>query len=476
MIAFWQDHTTPFLRKVLIGSLFLAIILLVHIARYPSYGDTFAYREYAGYFRQYGFLSDFGSVRTYGYPAFLYLVSFVTGTDQNRMAMGAGAVQYALFIAASLWLLAQIRSYGTRLHQAAALGLLLNPLVLALVVDTLSESLTIILAIASFASLLAACRATQWKCAAAYLGLANTFGFYAMMVRPANIIMVLALLMGTIFFILSHPTLAGKRWKLVLGCVACLTISAAVIFGPQLAYNLHQWQTATILPVCQLNEMQMTYSVLLLKCEALAKQGVGAMGRYYLNPWLYEPLPMQSAWRWYLQHPLRGMFTMAMHIFTSFDARYLHTYIYDSKPFYGVTLSVGVWSLNILGSTQLFLMRQPMMVAIRRRQMPAHAALIVFLAALFLGTMALNAITGVEVRFNTLPLAILAVLGLYWVLPMAASPTLRQLGVLAGSVLLASIIAGYSVRLESLATDKVPEGLLQFDQAGHRCFDERSAL
>ena len=104
-------------------------------------GDAWAYVKYALGFREHGFLSELGSVRTYGYPAFLYLVSFLAPPSGRGLWLYAGVVQYVLFVAATLWLAKLLSEHSPRFALAVLVGLLLNPFLLSIVVDCLSEGL-----------------------------------------------------------------------------------------------------------------------------------------------------------------------------------------------------------------------------------------------------------------------------------------------------------------------------------------------
>src|SRR5262245_42877626 len=99
-------------------SIAMAAWFLVYYWYFPSIldgADACAYSYYAFRFRRFGPLSDYGGVRTYGYPLFLYAASFLSGFNPQRLALLAGAVQYAAFFAAALWAARQVRAYSERL-------------------------------------------------------------------------------------------------------------------------------------------------------------------------------------------------------------------------------------------------------------------------------------------------------------------------------------------------------------------------
>src|SRR5262245_61280319 len=127
---------------VCIASLLLAGACLGWLQAFPSVflGDAWAYHTYALKFRENGFLSDFGSIRPYGYPAFLYLVSFL---GLRHIPLYAGLTQYFMFLGFSLWLARQVRLRNRNLSFAILVGLLLNPFIISIVVDSFSEGLLI---------------------------------------------------------------------------------------------------------------------------------------------------------------------------------------------------------------------------------------------------------------------------------------------------------------------------------------------
>ena len=468
-------RSVPLLNICVLLSVTLAAALTVHMAHYPSGGDAQGYRNYARfYFRAVGPLSDFGTVRTYGYPFYLYLVSFLTGVDSDmKLIVGAAVTQYLLFSIATLWLIREVKRYGGKLAFALAFGLLSNPLVLALVTDTLSESLSIILVVAICACLVGACRSVKWQNALLYLVVASAFSFYATVVRPANIVVLISVLLSAVALIVVHVNFKRNRILGIALYAASSVIAATIILGPQVLYNLHHWNQGTFLPVCRLGEMQFSFGVALVKYETTMLNCIAA-GRYYLNPWLQGPLPTQDAWRWYLENPSNGMMTILAHLFNAFDVRYLFTYITTLDASYSVALHLGSWILNLLGLAQLTLYAiSTISVGVRSRSFPSEAPLVLFVTLLILGITVLLALTAVEVRFNAVPLTVLAIGGCYWLACFWNKRTSSQILFLGLVIFAACYLVQVSARMETNISDTAPPEMSTFDMKSIQCFGDR---
>lgn len=126
-------------NKIDIGVILLSIVVAaIFLARYQIYpstastdADAWGYFFYAFRFRFYAFLYDYGSLRTYGYPAFLFPLTYISGFNHLRLSLIAGASQYILYLAATLWLSSLLQCYGKTAARAVLVGLLLNPFLLA---------------------------------------------------------------------------------------------------------------------------------------------------------------------------------------------------------------------------------------------------------------------------------------------------------------------------------------------------------
>src|SRR5262245_21313469 len=99
-------------------------------------GDGGTYIVLGQTFRVNGFLSAFGTVRSYGYPSLLYLLTFAPGAAPGSpgairlLALYAGALQLAAYGLTVVWLASLVRSRSPRLALAVLAGLILNPMAL----------------------------------------------------------------------------------------------------------------------------------------------------------------------------------------------------------------------------------------------------------------------------------------------------------------------------------------------------------
>jgi hypothetical protein len=174
---------------VTISSVGLVGFCLLHLSNHPSvgfFGDSWAYAKYAARFRDFGFLHDFGSIRTYGYPAFIYLVSFIPGALQN-ISLAVGMTQYALLASGALALSAQVWPTSHKIAIAIYAGLMLNLFVLSIVLDVLTDALSVPVMVWLLVVIQAAMRARTSVAVFALILVGSLIASMSVMIRPANI-------------------------------------------------------------------------------------------------------------------------------------------------------------------------------------------------------------------------------------------------------------------------------------------------
>lgn len=91
--------SVPSLWPVALTYLVLSAAAVYRYQAWPSVipsADAMSYVEHGLAFRQFGLLSNFGTVRTYGYPLLIYLYSFIAGFKPPTIALVAGAIQLTL--------------------------------------------------------------------------------------------------------------------------------------------------------------------------------------------------------------------------------------------------------------------------------------------------------------------------------------------------------------------------------------------
>jgi hypothetical protein len=162
--------------------------VLLRLEKYPSVVERADARAYILFGHSFPSLEPLGTLRTYGYPLLTSVYSHIGGgLDPLTCALVGGAVQLMLYGAAVCWLAAQFEG---RARLAIAAGLLLNPIILGLVGDALTEGPTLIIAVVLLVFLIKIDRfpdyAFGWSIPGALLS------NFALMIRPTNIVLILA--------------------------------------------------------------------------------------------------------------------------------------------------------------------------------------------------------------------------------------------------------------------------------------------
>jgi hypothetical protein len=372
--------------------------------------DAWGYQFYAFRFRIHGLFHDFGTIRTYAYPLFLYPLTYISGFDFQKLSLAAGATQYGLFIASSLWLYSLLNKVRPILAQGSLIGLLLNPYLLGLVTDTLTEGLSIpiFVALAALALYLQDAKSDSSKAICILMGaLLAAFG---LMVRPGNLPVIAAWYSALLLGCLLAPQFAHRRVRMLLLLGTTFGAAAICVWGPQVAYTIAEFGQAAFLPVCRLGDLQVSYGISLWKYDTIVLENKAA-SLYYLNPLLSHAAPIDEGWLWYLHHPLNGLATILAHIFNAFSVTTLFTYISDQSTSYGAILRFVYWIVILAGalhavSTAYTLAKQGRLLA----GFPKEAVAVGFVFLSFVGIVILNSITAIELRFNAIPIAILSVL------------------------------------------------------------------
>ena len=440
-------------------SLGLAVACITRLILYPSVGaegDALYYQRYAFAFRDGGFLTDFGSIRTYGYPAFLSLLSFISGRSHQALAITAGVVQYTLFLIFTLYLAARVDTISVRLAWAVRIGLLINPLVVALVVDSLTEGLTIPIAVLLVICALAADQSRTAQVALGGCILGALISAAALMVRPANISLVMAWHLST-SLALAQRSGSGKRAAVIGIYFLASVLVTAIVLMPQIIYNYYAWGEVTAFPVCRIGRLQLTFGLISLRYDSIVLNDV-TMPYSYINPFFdAEALNHLTPLDWYFRHPLAGVATMVGHLFSAFSVNQLFTYLYDGHPRYANILLGFYWTVVMLGLAEAIISGRTIFSA-RTRQTA------VFILASFVFIIGINAISAVELRFNVVPIAILSTLACLLVLQIELR---RNKAILISALIIAAIFSFGSERLRSTGRLGPPEA--RFDLSVARC-------
>jgi hypothetical protein len=451
----------------------LCALLLWHIHRYPSIvpsTDASAYLTYALRFRADGLLSDFGNIRTYGYPLFVYGVSFVFGREPTLLALSCGAIQAALYGAAVYWLSFIAAERDVLLSRAIRLGLLLNPFLVSVVVDLLTDGATLTILIALVCITLRCGQSRQFWPRAAWMAAGALLSNAALMIRPANFTLIVAWNLAVAFSLFKQEKAARAR-----ECMAYALFwmaSASVLWLPQLLYNVNYLGAISILPICPLGDLQLGLGIISLKHETAVISGV-TTPLYFPNPWFNGVFPNGSFWLWYLENPFAGALTILAHVFSSFNVDHLFVYIYAFPAPYSVPLTFAGWTLVILGYLSGASRLKNSLMSLRQKKcsLDLVAALALVVVAVILA-IAINGVVQAETRYNTVPLAMASVFGVEIVLRRLGRPNQLILPV-AIALLMAVGASVVSERITSRATTTFPVQPKEAERLAFACFHAR---
>jgi len=399
--------------------------------------DAFGYIEHALAFREFGLLSYFGTVRTYGYPLLVYLYSLIAGFEPLTIALVAGAIQLAMYGLTVLWLASRISTKSASFAHATMIGLMLNPIVVAVVGDVLTEGPTLILVVLALIALINSARAQRTTASLLWAVFGTALTNFSLMIRPANLLLILAW-NGGFLFSLHRPREGIRRAPLLLGYGGAWLLSAAAAWSPQYLYNL-ALGSSSILPIFPILATQLKWGILLLKYATIVTSD-HAEGLLFPNPWCVPPVPNSEPWLWYFGHPMRGGATILGHLFAAFNFEYPFVYVYDVHPVYALPLSASIWMISSLGL--LHAVTAGWNFFHGKARSPETMSVIVMIGTLFALSVGSNALIAVENRYNLFPVAVLAVLGIHFLLRYARQGAFRRavfvfivsIGIIAGMV------------------------------------------
>jgi hypothetical protein len=412
-LSFWKTVT------LILGiSALIAAILLIRSVYYPSAGDSWAYRFYAFRFRLHYPLYDFGTVRTYGYALFLYFLTFLSGWSHLGLAITAGVVQWALYAAAALGLAIALRQFGRAVSLGALAGMMLLLPSLALVTDVLTEGLSLPIAVALAALAVVATGDYRRASTETVLFAGAALAAFAVMVRPANIPLLIGWYAGVGVALAISPAWASVRTRLAGSTALSFAVASMLVCGPQALYAAQSVGEWAVLPLCRIGVFQLVYGTLVLKYDTIMNSPniAGAAPWNTVNPFFVGTLSPGYERAWFFTHPLQAIATVAGHVFMSFNARTPFTYIYDLHPIYGWPYRATIFLIVVLGGWRLWdVFRRMKYFAFRCWALPV---VYVFVSGLLV--CAINGISAVEARFAAIPLTILASLAAWHIWAVAS--------------------------------------------------------
>jgi hypothetical protein len=393
--------------------LFLSIAFLY---RYQTLPSAVPSSDAAGYiykglaFRQIALLADLGTVRTYGYPLIVYLYSFISGFEPLSVALVAGIFQLTIYGVSALWLASRLSTYSVTLATAVTIGLLLNPILVSLVADVLTEGVSIIFVVLTLTCLFNTVRASTTAGVLIWAAVGAGMSNFAFMVRPANLLILIAWNVGFFVSLFLVQRKDINRVRVLVGYAGVFFGSAAAAWSPQYLHNL-SLNSGGILPITPILDIQLGLGIVLLKYSSIVINEY-AGGLVFPNPWCVDPVPDTHAWLWYFEHPSRGLATIAGHLFSAFNFEYPFVYVYELDPVYSVPVAWAMWMVTAVGLLNGIRLVYLSSKTFSREYLP----MLTMTVSLFLMVTGLNAFIAVENRFNMIPVAMLSALAVEFVL------------------------------------------------------------
>lgn len=340
-------------------------------------------------------------VRTIGYPALIALVDLFPspfGRDLNVVL-----TQVLLYCAAATAVLHNSRSLlvALRLRRALAVGLLLNPWAAMHCAETMTESPSITLFLASIAVALAATSnpsALRRRHSVPFaMGL---LAGVALIVRPANVVFLVSASLAMAMPPLFTAAKVGARLRKSAGALVALWVGIYIGISPQVGVNLKLFDKATPFPTMKLGDVQMKEGIGHLKYGTFV--GPPAVKPiHYLNPLVKgTEVRRNDTFSWYLRNPGRGALTVVAHVFATLAQEPLYTYSVDLAPWYRLPVAVANGFLVVFGLGWLacFLWQR------RREAIVSTPAW--FISWIVMCSLAVVAFTSPETRFGALPTSV----------------------------------------------------------------------
>jgi hypothetical protein len=418
---------------ILCGYGLLCAAIALHLYNYPTQierADAWGYINHAFELRADGLLGKLSSWRTYGYIWFLYFCSLVFGTGREALVWGAVCVQAALYLTAVAALAATIMPRSRHLACAVGIGLLSNPILVAIVMDTLTESLTLIAAVFLLTILLQAARAPTFAAKLPWLIGGAALASFSIMIRPANLPLLLAWNVA-VSPVLFGPSLRSTAKALLVYALIVVTVSL-LVWTPQLIITARHFGQASIFPVA-LGDFQATMGIKLLKYATRVKADHIAAGMFYPNPWLTS-LPDTQPWHWYLSNPGAGVLTAASHVFNALNYDHPFVYVYDISLPYSVPLAFMVWLIYSLAVIDIAICLRDRRDFLSR--IPEFGPGLLFVATMTAASLATIAISAVESRFSTLILAVAGVFASHCLLRLRHFPAPQRSQIVAAAIVI----------------------------------------
>lgn len=310
----------------------IAIACFWFAEAYPTFiYDSWGYYYLSEIIRTQGLLAWPTDLRTYGYPLFLAAVAGFRAIPQEELRLLVFAAQLAAYLAACAYVGRKLADAfdSPRIGVFAyALGAL-NPILLLHAAETLSDLLSAVLILVGVALAWKAPAHERPRAPTRQIFLCFFFAAASVAVRPANIVIVAALVLVW--------AIRAARWRDVgLEGVGAGVAGLIPPFLPQILINHRLFGTFNPLIEKDLYRQQAGWGMGALKYATLVQPDQSPF-LVYTNP-LYHGDASPAA---FLQHhPLRYLATLALHGFGMIDPDLPFTYVTNLAPWYRWPLSV----------------------------------------------------------------------------------------------------------------------------------------
>jgi hypothetical protein len=411
----------------------VAVACLAFVAGYPTViYDSWGYHYLSEILRTKGLFAWPTDLRTYGYPAFLVVLSGFRSLPAEELRLIAFVVQLAAHLGACAFVAARLR----RIYRSDSVGIwayavgALNPVLLIHTSEVLSDLLSAVLVQLAVALCWKLPEGASRLRPASAAFLSFLCAGLAVAVRPANAIVAVALvavwlLRGLLF------------WRFSLGEALAGALGLVLPLVPQLALNWKVFGRINPLIVHSLYRMQTQWGMGALKYGTVVIPGRSPF-LVYANPF-YRGDPTPAAFL--RNHPLGYLATLGLHVFAMLDFDYPYTFITNLDLWYRWPLALVNFGLIALalGGAALAIARLS-----RGGRRPIDEAAFAQWSTILVGGayVAIYAPVEVENRFGLTPEALmtpLIVAVLVWI--FRETPGERRAHRLAGAAVVAGIAA-----------------------------------
>lgn len=388
------------------GAAILLAVLIAHLfflrnAPLPLAYDDYDYARAGRGIWESGLFSKFygSEIRTYGYPLFLSLVHGTSDATGVPFKWIVFETQLLFYLLGAAVLRAALMERSETLGRVLFCAVTVNFYALLYATEVLAESLSLSALLLAAASWL---RLQREPARLAPLFFGSAIAAAAVMIRPANIFLLVSWIIGCL--VIFGPLLSQRRAATAaLTRIVAIIILVSAIVAPQWINNVRNWQRHTPLVALDLQLTQQQLGVENIK-YATALPPAPQPEVFYRNPLASgTTIDPAAPLQWYAEHPLRGVVTLALHIFNITDQDLLFTYARDLRPWFRLphgVLNHAIVALGLLGFAVWW-------GETKQKGTRADFEAAGVLSVLALSNAAVYASTAVEMRFGLTLLSIL---------------------------------------------------------------------